>query len=201
MVDGVGTTNGVKPGDVVYVFILGADGSSTFLSAIQVADAGDARLSGRPYNRIRQGEIVPTGQKLLGRVRKLIPTRVQNELATIDQRLLMLEQSLANAGADKEALQKLQDHTDKLIENRIKEINGNSALDSANVPDVNKAGLLASIASEEEIRNGALLEGDQLLRRLLRTRQKLEEVLDNNRELTGALPQPAGPATIGASLR
>jgi hypothetical protein len=50
--------------------------------------------------------------------------------------------------------------------------------------------LLASIASEEELRNAALLEADLMLRRLLRTRQRLEEVLDSNNEMARTLPQP-----------
>lgn len=190
-IDGVGSTNGVATDDVLYIFVPGQEpGSSTFLTAVKVAQVADNRVSAVPYVRLRQGEIQATGQKLFARVRKLVPTRFQNEVAAIDQRLLLLEQSLANAAADQTFLKDLQDRTDLLIAERMKELNGNPDLEGSNVPEVYRAGLLASIASEEELRNAALLESDLMLRRLLRTRQRLEEVLDLNNQLTRSLPQP-----------
>ena len=190
-IDGVGTANGVATDDVLYVFVPGQEaGTSLFLTAVKVAQVADNRVNAAPYVRIRQGELQATGQKFPARIRKLVPTRFQNEIASIDQRLLLLEQSLANATADQTFLKDLQDRTDLLIAERMKELNGNPELEGANVPDVYRAGLLASIASEEELRNAALLEADLMLRRLLRTRQRLEEVLDSNNEMARTLPQP-----------
>jgi len=191
-IDGVGTANGVATDDVLYIFGPGQEaGSSTFLTAVKVAQVADNRVNALPYVRLRQGELQnAVGQKFPARVRKLVPTRFQNEIASIDQRLLLLEQSLTNAAADQTFLKDLQDRTDLLIAERMKELNGNPDLEGANVPEVYRAGLLASIASEEELRNAALLEGDLMLRRLLRTRQRLEEVLDLNNDLARSLPQP-----------
>jgi hypothetical protein len=53
--------------------------------------------------------------------------------------------------------------------------------------------LLAAIVGEEDLRNTALKQGDDLLRRLLRTRQKTDELLQENRQLTKSLP--AGVST------
>jgi hypothetical protein len=114
-------------------------------------------------------------------------------MSSLDQRLLLLEQSLANAGQDATFLKELQERTDMLIEDRMKEINGNPALENTRVPEVNKTGLLAAIVGEEDLRNTALKQGDDLLRRLLRTRQKTDELLQENRQLTKSLP--AGVST------
>jgi len=114
---------------------------------------------------------------------------------------LLLEQSLANASQDTGFLKDLQDRTDLLIEDRMKEINGNPALENTKVPEVNRAGLLASMVQEEELRNSALKQGDDVLRRLLRTRQKTEEVLAENRDLAKTLPAGATqPVLPQASL-
>lgn len=203
LVDGVGTANGVRQEDVIYVFIPGQDpATSTFLGAFKVTEAAEARVRGRPHWRVRPGDLAPTNQKFLARVRTLVPARFQAELASLDQHLLVLEQSYTNAAADKEFLAQLQERTDLLITDRAKELNGDPDLADREIPEVNKLGLLASIAKEEEIRNAALLEGDQLLRRLLKTRQTLDQVLESNRELTRTLPQPpATPATVGANRR
>ncbi|RPI88816.1 MAG: hypothetical protein EHM42_04095 [Planctomycetaceae bacterium] len=203
LVDGVGTANGVRQEDVIYVFIPGQDAAtSTFLGAFKVTEAADARVRGRPHWRVRQGDLAPTNQKFLARVRTLVPPRYQAELASLDQQLLVVEQSYTNAVADKDFLAQLQDRTNLLIADRNKELNGDPDLADHEVPDVYKVGLLASIAKEEEVRNAALLEGDQLLRRLLKTRQTLESLIDSNRELTKTLPQPpATPATVGVNSR
>jgi hypothetical protein len=203
LIDGIGTSNGVKQEDVIYVFVPSQDQSaSTFLGAFKVTEAAEARVKGRPHWRLRQGELTPTDQRFLARVRTLVPVRFQSELASIDQRLLLLEQSYGNAAADKDFLTQLQDRTTVLIADRMKELEGNPELADREIPEVNKIGLLASIAKEEEIRNAALLEGDQLLRKLLKTRQALEQVLDSNRDLTRSLPQATSKtATIGVNSR
>ncbi len=206
VINGVGTGNGVKVGDVLYLFALGQEaGSSQYVGSIQVADAADGRVSGRPYTRIRPGEINPTNEAFPARVRKLVPTRFQDEMSSLDQRLLLLEQSLANAGQDATFLKDLQERTDMLIDDRMKEINGNPALENSRVPEVNKTGLLAAIVKEEDLRNTALQQGDDLLRRLLRTRQKTDELLQENRQLTKSLPAgvsaPALPQASAESRR
>jgi len=202
VIDGVGTSNGVKVGDVLYLFALGQEpGSSLYVGSLQVAEAAEGRVNGRPYTRIRPGEINATNQAFPARVRKLVPTRFQDELSSLDQRLLLLEQSLANADQDTGFLKDLQDRTDLLIDDRMKEINGNPALENSRVPEVNKVGLLASIVQEEELRNAALKQGDDALRRLLRTRQKTEEVLAENRDLATTLPNASlQPVLPQASL-
>ena len=134
-------------------------------------------------------------------MRTLIPQSHQTRLGALDQQLLAAlltketnQQELARQGV-------LLAQSEKLIEARLAEINGNPALANLAIPDVHITGLLTSIVEEEESRNAALLEADRLMRQLKRARDKFAEIRHDNERRVEGLPQP-GPRpspTVGST--
>lgn len=189
---GVGTNQGLKANQVVYAYMLNPDGTSNFVGDFRVVRIAEAQADARPNWRIRPGElqaakVAPGGW----RIRTLIPNQYQTRFAELDQQLLTAEQSQAGHQGALERQMKLLAEAEKRLGARLTEINGNPALDGKAIPDVFIKGLLTSLSEEDEARNSALREADELLHELKKTREEFERILQHNRQLTDGLPQPA----------
>lgn len=194
----IGTNQGLKANQVVFAYMVNPDGTSNFVGDFRVVRIGDAAADARPNWRVRPGELqaarVAPG---VWRIRTLIPNQYQTRFAELDQQILTAEQSMAGHQNALERQMKLLAEADKRVGARLSEINGNPALDGKQIPGVFIKGLLTSLAEEDEARNSALREADELLHKLKKTRETFEDVLKQNRALTNSLPQPA-PPTVGA---
>jgi hypothetical protein len=201
-VQGIGAAVGLKNDDLLYVFALNQDGTdSTYVGCFRVAQAAENRVVAIPHWRLREGDLAPGKLPFGARVRTQVPTAHQARFATLDQQLLAVEQGLADALEEKQALAALAAQTEKLIDERQKELDGDPAFETKSVPDVNKLGLLAAIAKEEESRNQALLEADRLHRELLQVRQKLNDVLKSNRQRVAGNEGEPGEVPVARSGR
>jgi hypothetical protein len=198
---GIGTSDGVKPEQVLFIFAINADGSSRYVGDFKVADRITETSCTANPNWLRQsGDITPGTFK--ARVRTLIPNQFQARLAAIEQQAIAAEQAFLSNQAELDRQKQLTEQTEKLIAARLTELNGDPALEGKPLPPVNIKGLLAALVDEEEARNAALVTVDQLLRELKTTRERFVETLNANRRLTESLPRPApADATVGAAGR
>jgi hypothetical protein len=198
---GLGTTNGVQPEQVFFIFGLNPDGSSRYVGDFKVVGKlTETTCLAKPNWFQHAGDLTPGTFKV--RVRTLIPNQYQARLAALEQQILAVEQSVLTNQSELEREGQLTEQTEKLIAARLTEINGDPALEGKTLPPVNVKGLIAAMADEEEARNAALVRIDQLLRDLKKTREKFIETLKINRQLTESLPRPVpSEATVGAAGR
>jgi hypothetical protein len=198
---GLGTSSGVRPEQVLFVFAINPDGTSRYVGDFKVADRITETTCTADPNWLQQsGDITPGTFK--ARIRTLIPNQFQARLAAIEQQVIAAEQALLTNQAELDRQKQLTEQTEKLIAARLTELNGDPALEGKTLPAVNTKGLLAAMVDEEEVRNGALVTIDQLLRDLKTTRERFVETLNANRRLTESLPRPApADATVGAAGR
>lgn len=198
---GLGTSQGVRLGEVLFIFAINPDGSSRYVGDFKVAGKLTEVSCLTQPNWFRNAGDLSSGTAKV-RVRSLIPNQFQSRLDALDQQILAVEQTFLSHQAELERQTQLTEQTEKLIATRLSEINGDPALDGKTLPPVNIKGLLAAMVDEEEARNAALLEIDQLLRSLKRTREQFVETLKANRQLTESLPRPSvSEATVGAAGR
>lgn len=198
---GIGTANGVKPEELLFVFAVNPDGTSRYIGDFKVADRiTETTCTANPNWFQHAGDLTPGTFKV--RVRTLIPNQYQARLAALEQQILAAEQALQSHQAELEHQKQLTEQTEKLIATRLAEINGDPALEGKPLPAVNVKGLLAAMVDEEEARNAALVKIDELRRDLKATREKFIETLKANQRLTESLPHsaPAG-AAVGAVSR
>ena len=190
----LGTSRGVQQNQVVYLFLPNADGtSSTYLGDFKVtARLNDNQAEMTPNSRRR-----PSDSKKLtaqnARVRTIIPTQFVARLGALDQQLLGAELTLATNNNELKRQALLLDQSDKLIETRLGELNGNPALADKPLPAVNVVGLLTAMVEEEEARNAALIEGRRLMQELKANRDSFDRIRKQNADRV-QLPQPSAPA-------
>jgi hypothetical protein len=203
----IGTKDGLKidkdsPAPILHVFAINADGTSKYLGNFKVTRAGESACEARPNWLRYAGDLSGSAAELTVRVRTLVPNEYQARLGDLEQQILAAELSVRTNEDELAAQSKLQAQSEKLIDKRLSEINGDPQLADKTLPAVNVKGLLAAMADEEEARNASLAEVDRLRRELKQTHERFVETLKTNRKLAESLPQPAAvPATIGAAAR
>jgi hypothetical protein len=195
----LGTTHGLQPGEVLYVFEPKPDNTSVYVGDFKVPKPGDTNSIAIPNSRRRPGDF-KLAQLEKGRVRTMIPMQFQSRLAMLDQQLLSAELAVASNQNELARQTKLSEQSDKLIASRMAEIDGDNALQGQSVDDVYILGLLAAIVKEEEARNAALIEADRLKHELKRTRDRFEQILKENQQRVELLPGPPDQRpTVGST--
>lgn len=198
---GVGSTFGIQPDQVLQVFAVGPEGGSRYLGSYKVTRVAETACEAKPNWLIAAGDYTARPE-FEARVWAMIPGQYQARLTALDQQLLAAEQTLTTNKNELARQNELQDQTDKLIASRLSEIEGAADLQGKPLPQVYIKGLLSGMVDEEEARNAALIEADRLRRELKETREKFEQTMKANRELTNSLPQ-AEPTetTVGSTSR
>jgi hypothetical protein len=182
----IGSGHGVQPEQLLYVFAVTPDGKSTYVGDFKVANVADAQCAVRPNWRVRQGDISVAAQ-FACRVRTMVPSQYQSRLAVLDQQLLAAEQLVASNQVELERQAQIIARAEALIGERLKEINGDPALQGKPLEPVHIEGLLTSMIAEEELRNTALREADDLARLLKKTRERFERILADNKRASEKL--------------
>jgi hypothetical protein len=199
---GIGSARGVQQDQVLYVFAPSQDGAaSIYVGDFKVSRVVDNQAEAKPNSRRRPEDLKPA-QFAAARVRTLIPPQFQSRLETLNQQLLAAELSIATNKDELAAQGRLFDQTEKLIAARMAEINGDAALAGKPLPPVHVKGLLTAIVDEEEARNAALIEADELMRDLKQVRDKFADIRKANEQRVRSLPQPApSEPSVGATGR
>jgi hypothetical protein len=196
----LGTSSGVKPEQVLFVFALNPEGHSKFVGNFRVTKPNEVNCVARPNWFLFAGN--PVAGQFKARVRTMIPNQYQARLGALDQQILAADQIQQTNTAELERQVQLTERTDKLIESRLSEIEGAPDLAGRNLPPENVKGLLTAIVHEEGEWHTALREADRLRRELKRTREQFAATIDANRQLTDKLPQPESyEPTVGAATR
>jgi hypothetical protein len=188
---GLGTTLGLKPDQVVYVFAPQADGSSKYVGDFKLNNVRETQSGGKANWFLHAGDLTPGQFK--ARLRTMIPNQHQARLGALDQQLLAANLVVVSNQAELERQAELLKQSEQLIAKRLSEINGDADLQGKKLPEVHVKGLLAAMRDEEEARNAALIESDQLMRDLKHTREEFMRTLKANRQLTEALPGGVAP--------
>ncbi|MBS0261009.1 MAG: hypothetical protein JSS02_03560 [Planctomycetes bacterium] len=175
----IGTSQGIQPGQVLYVFAPVDDATSVYLGDFKVEQANEQQTRALPNSRRRAADL-KEGQFQNVRVRTMIPNQYVKRLGDLDQSLLTAELSIQSQQEELARQARLAEQAEKLIASRLAELNGKPELANVRVPDVHIRGLLSSIVAEEEMRNAALIEADRLSRELKRTRDEFNTVRQEN---------------------
>lgn len=188
----IGTGQGLQKelGQVLYVFVPNADGTSVYLGDFKVDSVNDAGARGSANSRRRAADLKQAQYQNV-RVRTMIPEQYLKRLGDLDQSLLSAELAIRSNNEELARQGRLSEQADKLIAARLAEMNGNPDLANQQIPEVHIKGLLTSIVSEEEARNAALIEADQLMRELKKTRDEFQAIRKENLQRVEALPKSA----------
>jgi hypothetical protein len=198
---GVGSTLGIQPDQVLHVFAINPEGGTKYIGDYKVTRIAETACEAKPNWLLKAGDTTARPD-FEARVWAALPGQYQARLTALDQQLLATLQTVATNEQELARQTELQNQTDTLIATRLSEIDGAPGLEGKTLPQVNIKGLLSAMVDEEEARNAALLEADQLRRDLKETREKFEETLKANRELTESLPQSAPTeTTVGSTNR
>ncbi|MFN0055344.1 MAG: hypothetical protein ACKV0T_24625 [Planctomycetales bacterium] len=196
----LGTTAGLQPEQVLYVFALNPDGTSRYVGDFKVTRPSEGATDAVRNWFLYAGDLTPGEFPV--RVRSALPTQYLTRLGSLDQQILAVGQTVLTNQAELQRQMELTEKGEALIASRLAEIEGAPALEGQPLPEVNVKGLLAAMVGEEEARNRALEEADQLLRDLKETRERFVDTIRRNRQLQKALPQPtAEEPTVGALSR
>lgn len=195
----IGQNQHVRPEQVLFVFGVNQDGTSTYLGDFKVVNIGENEVAARPNSRRRPND--PQQLPPTFRVRSLLPNRFTTRLAALDQELLAAELTIDANNAELARQKELMEQSTKAIANRMAELDGNPQLAGKTIPIVHVAGLLTSIVEEEEARNAALIESDRLMRELRETRLEFERIRKENKKLVETLPAPSSDPALGSAGR
>jgi hypothetical protein len=193
----IGTSRGVQQNQVLYVFVPNAEGTSwRYLGDFKVSKAADNSVEAKANSRRRPYDDKQL-QPATARVRTLIPSHFLARLGALDQQLLAAEATVEANKIEVARQGTLSGQSDKLIESRMAEINGDPQLADAPLPAVNIKGLLTAIVDEEEAHHAALIEADRLMRALKRARDEFAKIRRENADRVLSLPA-AADRTVGA---
>lgn len=186
---------------LVYAFQPSADGKSfEYVGEFRVEQLAAGRSALKANWRIRPADSAMWKLGANWRIRTRIPSSDKHQF---DQFSLMFSDADERINANTNELQRTRDEFSKKIKlalaNRENELKGFEAYeaDRGKIEDELIDGVLATMVKEEEARNAALLEADQLRHELNKTVEGFEKLNGDNTKAAAGLPQgePAAPKT------
>ncbi len=187
----------------IHLFGKNEDGTSNYIGAFRVTaveqDQASAQLIRRPY----PGE-TDQWQAAAGiRVWEAVPSNWRALNAELQAQTAIAMQDVQDQQARLAAQKRLVAKSQEQLARRMAQLNGDpDPVDGAGQDTID--GLVVALRKEESVRNQQLAELDQLRHEYNAKYNRLMELLEENRNLSGQLPQPssengnpAGPAVGG----
>lgn len=192
----LGTSQGLVPNTVVYVFQPSADGAGTsFVGPFKVSAAQEAQAALTPNWRLRPDEDKSWRYGANWRIRQNIPRQHKTRFADFEMLMLKKDELLA---AQQKHLQMQQEAKTKAEEHlalRLKELNGDPDQKNPNLDKYLIEGYHKAVADAEVTRNRVQQEVDALRRQIKQTRDEIERLTQENQRLadenSGELPRAA----------
>ncbi len=192
-----------KPLPTIHLFGKGEDGTSSYIGAFRITaveqDQASAQMIRRPY----PGETDQWQAAAGMRVWEAIPSNWRALSAELQAQTAIAMQDVQDHQARLATQKLLVAKSQEQRERRMAQLNGNpNPVEGAGQDTID--GLVVSLRKEESARNQQLAELDQLRHEYDAKYNRLTELLEENRNLSGQLPQPssengspAGPAVGG----
>ena len=201
MIDlGVGTTSGLgaagKPMPTIYAFLVGADGAAKYLGDFDVIDPRADRTGAKLTHPPIPGE-TDGWQAGTIRVRDMVPSAHRGETHNLRTKQIVLDQQLENEKGLIALKDVEQTESQKLLDRRLAELNGNPNAIQGSSDDV-KDGLVKTLEKEEGSRDVLQVAVDKLRRELSDKYAALETVLAKNQEIVDQMEKERGVAGPGS---
>ncbi|MFN0198364.1 MAG: hypothetical protein ACKVT0_16580 [Planctomycetaceae bacterium] len=177
------------PLPVIYAFQPAANGEYVYVGSFAAATIRENNSALVPTFRVRPTD-VSTWQPGKWRYRSMIPAGYTERFADLSERFTVSDELKTAKLENVEAQTKLKDVAQGHLELRLGELHGNPALAGTDdkLPPETAKGYIATIADVEEKRNEAQEEVDRLRRRLKAAHDRMQQLIQENQELTNQLP-------------
>lgn len=180
----LGTSQGLQPNSVVYVFQPSPDGAGTsFVGPFKVSAAQEAQAALTPNWRLQPDEEKAWRYGPNWRIRSNIPRQHKTQFADFETMMLRKDELLAAQQKHLQLQQNAKSKAEEHLSLRMKELNGdpdqaNQSLDKFLLQGYHKA-----VADLELERNAVEADVDALRRQVKRTRDDIERLTQENEQL------------------
>ena len=187
---GVGSDNGVRDKFLMHGFEIAADGTSIYRGSFLPVDIQNNTATMKPNWRANP-EDVKTWQTGNWRWRNLVPPGYTENFDKQLTTILKHEETLNDRVRTLKGQVRLLAEANAKLKLREAELVGGDELPKIDSVDPEfRDGLVAAMSAAEEDRNQTLLTIDKLRREVRSVQADIEQMLNNNIELTKRLPQP-----------
>ncbi len=194
---GLGTSQGLQPNAVVYVFQPSPDGTGTsYVGPFKVSAAQEANAALTPGWRLQPDEDKAWRYGPNWRIRSNIPRQHRTQFTDFETMMLRKDELLAAQQEHLDLQNKAKTKAEEHRTLRLKELNGdpdqkNQSLDKYLIEGYHKA-----VAELEIARNAVQASVDDLRRQIKRTRDEIERLTQENGQLA---EQASGDAPKAAA--
>ena len=192
-----------KPLPTIHLFGKNEDGTSNYIGAFRITAAEQNQVSAQMIRRPYPGETDQWQAAAGVRVWEAVPSNWRALNAELQAQTAIALQDVQDQQARLATQKLLVAKSQEQRERRMAELNGDpDPVDGAGQDTID--GLVVALRKEESARNQQLAELDQLRHEYNAKYNRLMELLEENRTLSGQLPQPSsengspvGPAVGG----
>jgi hypothetical protein len=193
----VGAESGWYPNLLLHGFEVAADGASIYRGSFLAADVRNGGSLLKPNWRVSPEELNTWQFNQPWRWRNTIPS---GQSENIDRQLLSIlkyEETLGDRRRTLATQSGLLDQANENLKRREDELVGGDTLEKSELvaPEF-REGLVAALEQAEEQRNLILEKIDHLRREIREIQRQIEELVKDNNELVGQLPQPEPDAKV-----
>ncbi len=184
----MGTAQGLKQNDIVYVFQPAADAAGTaYVGPFKVSAVQEAVSALTPNWRLRGGEETAWRYGPNWRIRTNIPNQHKSNFSTQERNLLVKDELLINQQEHLKIQEEAKTRADENLQIRLKELSGGQALPDGVKPESLDLfiveGFHKAVTETEVVRDGFEAEVDNLRRQLKRTRDEINRLIQDNERL------------------
>ncbi len=190
---GIGTTQGIVQGSVVYVFQPSADGTGTsYVGPFKVAAAQEAQAALTPFWRLREGEDATWRYGANWRIRSNIPRQHKTKFTDLEAMLLRKDELLIAQQKHLLIQQEAKKSAEEHLALRQKELSGDAELAAKqeNLERFLVEGYQKAVAELEVARDDVQAFVDELRRQTKRTRDRINQLTTENEQLAKQLSEP-----------
>lgn len=200
---GLGTAQGIKQNDIVYVFQPAAEGAGTaYVGPFKVTAVQETRAALAPSWRTRGGEENSWRYGANWRVRTNIPVQHKSNFSNAERNLLVKDELLIAQQKHLEIQQEAKTRADENLQLRLKELSGGQELPAGVKPESLEPYLVEgyhkAVTDVEVQRDAVQADVDELRRQLKRTRDEINRLIQENERLA---KEAAGDAPKAAQAR
>lgn len=190
---GIGTTQGIVQGSVVFVFQPSADGTgTTYVGPFKVAVAQEARSALTPFWRLREKEEANWRYGANWRIRSNIPRQHKTKFTDLEAMLLRKDELIVAQQKHLLIQQEAKKSAEEHLSLRQKELNGDPELAAKqeNLERFIVEGYQKAVAELEVARDDVQAIVDELRRQTKRTRDRINQLTTENELRAKQLDDP-----------
>ena len=190
---GIGSTQGLAQGTVVYVFQPSADGAgSTYVGPFKVAAVQETQAALTPFWRIREGEDANWRYGANWRIRANVPRQHKTKFSDLEGMLVKKDELLIDQQKNLTIQQEAKKSAEEHLSLRQKELTGDPELAAKNetLERFIVEGYQKAVAELEVARDEVQAIVDELRRQTKRTRDRINQLSTENEKQAKQLDEP-----------